>query len=1231
MKFRKLPSLSNGFEKFIVSNLWTSSPNSQSRIGDILPFVRSLKNIRIGLLNAFLVLASFFFSNILKAQVNQSAAAPWFEIEVCNLWEESQAANANGSTLFPNPCFNALEGTSTGNSPATAEEFFVCQGAPFSFRVGYTGGVSPLGCFKVWSTTNPSAPAISYGGPGPFPADVPMSNWPDWTVFQQQPPGNNNVFQKTFNLPGTYYLFVFFDEGCVSNGVRFGQVATKDGVYVKITVLPGFAISAPPVCKGDQVTLTANGCLVNQAFFEIQNTNSCFSNYLTWSTGAINTNTVTIPNAQPGQQVSLTYTTCYEDYYGNIQNWTFTEVYTLDVFNQAKPVVLGPTTTCDGSPLTYTIGNYSPSSLYTITSGFGTPSSVNSQGQFTVSFSGAPPPVFTVTVTETARCATFTEIDVASCCQGSPVDGFQPIVLDNQTISSQFPTGLVNYQGQVVLNGTIQVDINTTFLGAKVKMAPNARVVVVDGVDLTIDASTFDGQECNYYWDGIYVGGVNSKVEIKNNSTIRDAEVGLHLTEHPEVIVRNSNFINNKQGITFNNFSFLLGSPPTGLIQTIITGNQFYNSGTKLQPYTAATVFGAGIWAKRSNNVYVGVLGQPINNFHDLANGFYGTNVDAHLFNNHFESTQGSSVRVWNDGSISFPKNYFCNLELGGVNKGNTFKGNSPHGVYSLGLTRINATWNTFQNHSIVLPNIWVREVHSGSKVSNNQFQSGSGQIPNNNHYAIKLEKVMPSGKGTQLEVKENNIKNYRGGIWLRNIHGYGGSVVAFQSRRPHVYLNTIEVIPATNAQVGGIYIEGSNAVSVQSNDIKRIPSTSSSIAQSARGIIVSQTQNALITDNIITNFGSGIWSAGYLLGTQYLCNTPKYNFHGFFFLPNSPTSNTVISSQGSPTNTTENNWFDPNSSIIAAGGSRFGGSTDQYNNPEWHYSMFLNTTDANFDNSLFSIASPVPQNGAPSNQCQPMFRWQNPNEIFGYRDEELELLLQNEIQYQTLVNEFNQYGREYLWELLNQVNELLSLGTISDQDFQNWFNDMSQSNFGQFKNVQALIDTGDYAGAFLANAQIPEETPLDAARKTANHVFLSQFVYGGKVSESDSSVLYAIAELTPYQKGAAVFSARAMLAMDADELGASYRTVANENEEIEPGLLVYPNPARGQWNVDLEGLEEITDIRIFSLSGAIQTKAQVERKGLRNFAVNGLSPGTYVVEAHTPTRIVRHKVIVMP
>jgi hypothetical protein len=103
------------------------------------------------------------------------------------------------------------------------------------------------------------------------------------------------------------------------------------------------------------------------------------------------------------------------------------------------------------------------------------------------------------------------------------------------------------------------------------------------------------------------------------------------------------------------------------------------------------------------------------------------------------------------------------------------------------------------------------------------------------------------------------------------------------------------------------------------------------------------------------------------------------------------------------------------------------------------------------------------------------------------------------------------------------------------------------------------------------------------------------------------------------------------MLAMDADELGASYRTVANENEEIEPGLLVYPNPARGQWNVDLEGLEEITDIRIFSLSGAIQTKAQVERKGLRNFAVNGLSPGTYVVEAHTPTRIVRHKVIVMP
>jgi hypothetical protein len=103
------------------------------------------------------------------------------------------------------------------------------------------------------------------------------------------------------------------------------------------------------------------------------------------------------------------------------------------------------------------------------------------------------------------------------------------------------------------------------------------------------------------------------------------------------------------------------------------------------------------------------------------------------------------------------------------------------------------------------------------------------------------------------------------------------------------------------------------------------------------------------------------------------------------------------------------------------------------------------------------------------------------------------------------------------------------------------------------------------------------------------------------------------------------------MLAMDADELGATYRTVANQNEVIEPGLLVYPNPARGQWNVDLEGLEEITDIRIFSLSGAIQTKAQVERKGLRNFAVNGLGPGTYVVEAHTPTRIVRHKVIIMP
>jgi hypothetical protein len=310
---------------------------------------------------------------------------------------------------------------------------------------------------------------------------------------------------------------------------------------------------------------------------------------------------------------------------------------------------------------------------------------------------------------------------------------------------------------------------------------------------------------------------------------------------------------------------------------------------------------------------------------------------------------------------------------------------------------------------------------------------------------------------------------------------------------------------------------------------------------------------------------------------------------------------------------TTQNRWLDPNASVGAF--SRMAGQIDNSNQPRWHY----NTTPIIYDAiGAFSAGFiEVPYNHVPTNGCNTFVWWTSGSIFSGYREEALGDIVQNDQQYEELLQEYSYYGFEYLYDMLTAEPEIMdSEDPSEDQVYYNWMQGMSESNIAKFYSVLQAIDEGDLMQAASVNNGIVPANDLEQNRKTVNSYYLSHYVRGIAFGFEDSVSLAQIALLTPYQGGTAVFGARVMLRIDADDHGLSYKTEPSD-QITKPSFALYPNPATQQTTLQLNNGLLSADAKIYILDvlGRTVTTLQAGEQSEVLLNLNHLPHGIYVVK----------------
>jgi hypothetical protein len=644
-------------------------------------------------------------------------------------------------------------------STANAFIYNICQGTRLGFQRG--GNTTQNQYFRIFKSNDLTANDITIGS----------------SILQ-----NNGWIELAYASEG-YVDLINNQDFYVAFTVEYdGNPSTIDSElhYVKVDVLKGVVLNEPTICPGQSAVIAATGCGMQLAQ---NNWDPSYPPLLTyWSTGAIAANQVVVNPSVTTKYILQTKCFVFS-HIPNLGIWptdyllTTTYQTTVTVQVPVSPNIIGANTRCPNND-TYTIGNYQPSQAYNITLSHGSVANngaINANGQFTVNWgtSFPNPGVATITVNTftSIGCAATTTFEVASCCNGTAIDGYQPIVFTNASASQMLQStnfnGVVN---QIVLNGVITIDQNLTIMGCQnIKMAPNAEIIINPGKTLTINGSRLAADECPYVWKGIVLPDPNANIVVTNNAKIEDARNAIWAKNHADVNVTGSKFINNNVSLRFTDLEpkEVIGPTPPPANTSVVFGNEFKTDGNFKAPFTPSY---RGLTGVYTDNIYllnIGQTAQGQNHFHTIGSALYAINSYVKFVNNKAENTTNSAIGfqnqlVYKNGGLVY--RMYSRIYA----KDNTFKGTMPNAIYGFGW--LEAEYNTFNNRSGNSATIWVRETNTASYVKNNTFNPLNNTTPVNMTVpAIKLERAAAPFKGMQLHVQNNVIQRYRSGIELTN------------------------------------------------------------------------------------------------------------------------------------------------------------------------------------------------------------------------------------------------------------------------------------------------------------------------------------------------------------------------------------------------------------------------------------------------------------------------------
>ena len=738
-------------------------------------------------------------------------------------------------------------------------------------------------------------------------------------------------------------------------------------------------------------------------------------------------------------------------------------------------------------------------------------------------------------------------------------------------------------------------------------------------------------------------------------------------SNNAEIELTNNHFINNDKCIKIRDYKPNLcepvpfGQPPIVVppYDAIITGNTFEKIANPFSMFgnfygiQIDTVYDITIGNESSNkNIFKGInIGIKVNSssvkiyhnkFENITN-----NTDPPILTSNSKPMGKIGVLaekfiVASNQTLNYPTQLSnqcvsSSIIVGklGVNGGNEFV-NCDFGVYSY-KHYTEVVNNTFTNQKYNA--VWVWDAIS--KVNYNTIQQQANfwySIKNDLNAAIFIEKTANPSATYNLqiaEVQNNTLSNTRVGISL--IHC--SAAPSNNAVKSLVKNNDITFDDYTQTQVPhvheytGIWVASCDRVIVSANSINNnsgfsVPTYSE---DQLVGVKVDKTRDAWIDHNFNLNYlGTGIRIIGDCHNTQFSCNHFKACEKGIYTVPNSTNGfATVISHQGNWTlNRPQDNFFYqmPNNTGVRVSGN-INKQTIFTNGPaQWYYrtangGFFIDNAD-DHEGTVMSNPQTSCTNGIlpppdPDDATYDVYR----DEIYGQ-------IVRNEMDYILYEDEFEYFDDQYLYEILYNNPDIMYLGEPDDTAYINFYNYLTNSNVREFIEVQELIDENNINQALMDNGAIVAQNVIEANQQYVNEVYLSSFAQDKYFTENQEQTLFAIAMLTPYIGGDAVYSARVMLGINPNDYNLAYRlarptdsiqTIYNDNL-----VSIYPNPASTQLTIEFNyNLETSSAFILYDITGRKVLEQNLSKNSNKfTLDISSLQNGVYFYKTSSDNSI---------
>lgn len=956
----------------------------------------------------------------------------------------------------------------------------------------------------------------------------------------------------------------------------------------------------------------------------------------------------------------VTLTATMNDQAGNVvtTNTVSKQIY---VHETPDDIVLdGHLNNCDDPEKTYTIENYKSKFNYDITIdpvGCGTVN-YNGGNSFTVTWDfssqGYADIIIHAQNSNNGECHNTSVFRVVECCNKPD----EPLQLNNIDSYSQLPQNVkdavANLSGDITINGTLVIDENVTISSSNtpkptLHFGGNAKIIVEPGNMLTLDNIALR-QACQYMWDGIYVNDIDAEL-IVNNTDIYDAQNAIVSNNGGEFHVSGSNINDCLKGIVVKNYTPFAPYPDpvtphqATMHNTTITGtdNLLY------MPYqNKQSKFGMDI--SRVNDLTIGDVSDPNkrNKFENMYCGIRALNSYIKVYNNTFNNIHNASGIPGNP-FVTKPEELSYSTALFAASTINPYitvpfkievkgdKGNGTNNVFDgfyRGIHIYNLAADIRNNE---LNNgaeaIHIRKPRSQTRVNTNEIGSSTDFIGRYGITAFSAQNIH-----VDLYISNNEIYTRKTGIRMRNLNSFSNEAVNLkaQANTNSIYFEADNY----NNFKYGFRIQNCDRAKFSMNTVQRLGNKPPEPTDDPEGFVAmygfsleSSNLCDLHSNSLIKYMGAGFRIAGNCNYSSFFCNEIQESNFGFVF-----DQNASLTDVGDEDHPTENRWFsnDPDyywhgeecrkMDVKPDGGSI--NFAQSFQNQRWFIEYGAMNSGGNknpeiqdphiMDGPLYLTES---ASGAITRCASGGGISWDPDELDILRDEYFSLLVEQGYDYDSLAAQYNFYDAQFVYEVLREDPTLIDLGTVNDDYFVEFYDSVQQTVIGEIEDIEDLMEDDDLDSAILLNEQLDVSEDWNYYLQQVNRVYLNKYARGHYdwITDAELDMLEDIALTTPQEGGDAVYIARTMIGIDADDYEELYYDITEEasDHDEKKDVMVYPNPADNKVKVQINTDTGENDIRvtIYNINGKL---VYSENHGADTyFSINteGLKNGLYFVK----------------